>query len=107
MSNKFSRIVAAGAAAVALSMLSLAPIPALAQTTNLPPRTHPRETRMSLKAHEMQSRLEQEIATAMLAGSFRFRKEARRARCFVASRAHAAGGAWHEPDASGKTHRNG
>ena len=68
MGNRFSRILAAGAAAAALSMLTLGPIPALAQTTNLPPRTHAHETRMSIKAHEMKTRLEQEIPTAKSKG---------------------------------------
>jgi hypothetical protein len=64
MRNGWSRILAVGAVTAAFSVLALAPIPAAAQTSNLPPRTHTRETGMSLKAHEMQKRVAEEITAA-------------------------------------------
>lgn len=64
MKAGFSKLAATAAAAVAFSFLALAPVPAVAQTTNLPPRTHSRETRMSIHAHQMQTRLTQEIKAA-------------------------------------------
>lgn len=67
MKAGFSKLTATAFAA-AFSFLALAPIPAAAQTTNLPPRTHSRETRMSLKARQMQALLTQEITAAKSRG---------------------------------------
>ncbi len=52
-----------------LAAFSLGSSPALAQSTPLPPVTHPRETRMSIRARQLQQKLADDIERAKAKGA--------------------------------------
>lgn len=66
--KSFPKTAGALLGAATFLLLGLAPLTAVAQTTNLPPRTHSRETRMSLKARELKARVSRDIAAAKSKG---------------------------------------